>query len=134
EHRVDLRIALALSAPLLDDVEELRGRARDDRPGLLEVRLLERLAARPRLEQRPPEAKRERARAALERVHAGGPAPERAAAEADAARLLDGRRERLGEARRARVGLLVVVLGGEPHQVLEPELEVEWIALRGVDR
>ena len=37
------------------------------------------------------------------------------------------------EARRARVGLFVVVLRGDAHQVLEPELEVERVALGAVD-
>ena len=39
-----------------------------------------------------------------------------------------------GEARGARVGLFVVVLRGDAHQVLEAELEVERIALGAVDR
>ncbi len=137
EH-LDRGVGLGVAGPRLtalsDHVEQLGRRPCDELPRLLEIRLLDRIADRSRRELRAPEAKRERASAALERVHGRGAVAERPRAERDAARLLERRRQRLGEARGARVGLLVVVLRREAHEVLEPELEVQRIALRRVDR
>ena len=70
---------------------------------------------------------------ALERVDGGRAQAQAPLAERDAARLVERRRDRAREARRPRVGLFVVVLRGEPHQVLEAELEIERIALGAVD-
>jgi hypothetical protein len=53
--------------------------------------------------------------------------------EGDAARLVERGRERCGEARGAGVGLLVVVLRGDAHEVLEAELQIERVALGAVD-
>ena len=103
-------------------------------PGLLEVGLLDVIAGRTRREERAPEAQREGARAALERVHRGRALPNALAVPSAMRRAsLNVGRERDGEARGAGVGLLVVVLRGDAHQVLETELEIERIALGVVD-
>ncbi len=134
-------------AALLHEVEDLRGRGGEDVPRLVEVRRVDRILRRARREERRPKTQRERARASLERVQRGRAMPERrrpclratfggrgGGPERDTPRLLERHRERAREPRRARVGLLVVVLRGDAHEVLEPELDVERIALGAVDR
>ena len=125
-----------LGAPsLLHEVEELGRGARDGLPRLLEVGLLHGDAARARGQQRGPEAERERARAALDRVdgcRALSEPPLRIERERVGVLERDG--ERGGEALRACVGLLVVVLGGHPREVLDAQLEVQRIALGALDR
>src|SRR5262249_53357437 len=124
ERQLGLEIAPVFLPSFLHQVEDLRGRPSDRRPGLLEVRLLGRVGRGVRREERGPEPKRKRAGTSLERVHRGGTEAKPARPERDPARIPERRGERAGEARRAGIRFLVVVLRGDPHQVLESELEV----------
>src|SRR5690606_24834830 len=66
ERHVELAVAAALAAALLDDLEDLGGCARDGSPRFLEVGRIHAIAGGPRGEERAPEAQRERAGAALD--------------------------------------------------------------------
>src|SRR5690606_26114769 len=70
----------------------------------------------------------------FERVDRRRAVAEAPVSERDATRLAEVHGERHGEARRAGVGLLVVVLRRDAYEVLEAELEVERSALGGVAR
>ena len=130
--RVHVRSVAGMAA-LLDEIQKVRRRARHGGPRLIEIGLFDRIAGRSSLQHRVPQAKREGARATLERVERRRPLSYVLGLERNSLGLVEAQEQRAREPRGSSICLFVVVLRRDANEVLDAELEIERVALRAVD-